>query len=241
MGVLRHGRPKAAQTMAFLDYGQALGHHHDDFLNIGLWAKGTLMATEMGYRWSLRGWSRSPLAHNLVVELAGESPEDAAAFVWADTPLVQAIEAGTPGLGGRRLLCLVTLRDNECYLIDVFWAAAGTGTHTWAMHAASDVVEIAGLPGLAPADTGPLPPRDAPAIVAEPLQRVRTAATTADVAVTWRFPDERTLRTTMLGGPPGEITLAECPAEEDHAVKAFTDDDALARREHNDPDTYGQS
>lgn len=223
LGVLRHGRPKAAQTMAFLDYGQALGHHHEDFLNIGLWAKGMLMVTEMGYRWSLRDWSRSPLAHNLVVELGAQSPEDAAAFIWADTPLVQAIEAGTLDLGGRRLLCLVPLAGDECYLLDVFWAAAGVGTHTWAMHAASDVIDVAGLPGLAPADTGPLPARDAPAIVAAPLQRMRTATTAADVALTWRFPDERMLRTTVLGGTPSEVSLAECPAEEDHAIKAFTD------------------
>lgn len=223
LAVLRHGSPKTRQTMAFLDYGRPMGHHHDDFLNVGLWAKGMLMVTEMGYRWSLRDWSRSALAHNLVLELGGDSAADARQTIWYPGPQIQAVEAGTPGLRGRRFLGLVSLGEEDCYLLDLFWAAAGKGVHTWVMHAASNAMETSGLAGLEGTDDVAQAFPNAAEIVADPLRRRRQTTTDADIAVTWRFADERALRTNLLGGPPSTVVLAECPSEEDYAVKAFTD------------------
>ena len=214
LGVLRHGKPRARQTMAFLDYGAfPRGHGQPDFLNINLWAKGMLMVTEMGYctgpNW-LKAWQKSSMAHNVVLELAAHKARKSRNTVWCITPHVKAVEGGLPGSEGRRLLALVPLGGLECYFIDVLWASAGKKSHTWVLHAASDKIKTTGI-------TKPAPVK--PPYV---LRKGRRTTVANDVSVTWAFSEERFLRTTLLGGQPTEITLAECPPEENLVFNAHT-------------------
>ena len=213
-GTLRHGPAKPDQTMAFLDFGRPMGHHHADFLNFGLWSRGMLMVTEMGYKYRpdwIRLWARSPLAHNLVLELGDHRATPATASVWFTGRSLHAIEAGLPGVVGRRQLALVPIGDHECYFVDLFWASAGQGTHTWAMHAAGDRIDTTDLGAFAP---WPDPP--------EPLRNARRTTTCEPFSVSWSYSEGRALRTNLLDASRSEVALAECPSEEDFAARAFT-------------------
>jgi len=213
---LRCGPGRSQMTMAFLDYGRPLGHHHNDFLNIGLWAQGRVMLSEMGYKYQPRwilDWCRSPMAHNLVLELAEHRAGRARSYLWHPGPHLQAVEAGLPGETGRRLLALVPTgragEGDEAYLVDLFWAAAGGEGHTWVQHATT----------LDLAADGDL--RDA--AVPEPLAEGRQRRTGDDVVLTWRFDGGASLRTWMAGAPETEVTLATCPAEEGLLATHFND------------------
>ena len=141
---LRHGADAASRTMAFLDYGaykppnQPEYHKHRDYLNIGLWACGVEMISEMGYAMTppwVQEWQVSPMAHNTVLEAAVQK-EGGRSLIWHITPGVQMAEAGLPPANSR-FIALLPRAQGEPLIVDIFRVAGETGGYTWAMHGQS--------------------------------------------------------------------------------------------------------
>ena len=124
--ILRHGEPKAEQTMALLDYGPwaPQDHKHQDYLNFDLFACGLEMIPEYGYPWNptwSRLWGRSPQAHKTIVE-ATDQPERGDPLIWCVTPGPQLAEAGRPPRNSR---CIVLLPRSagKPLVVDIFRVA----------------------------------------------------------------------------------------------------------------------
>jgi len=195
--------------MAFLDYGPYLpsAHKQKDYMNFGLWACGMEMVSEIGYNhnplWALRFQVR-PIAHNTVLEVAGQEGKGKP-LVWCITPGPKIAEAGLPP-GNSRCIMLLPGRAGEAPLVvDLFRVRGERKTFTWTMHARSDDWQVKGVTGLAPID------------VPKPLRNGRRGRAAGDIKAVWAFPGKTPRGLVMLMPAMGasEVTLAECPAEED--------------------------
>ena len=127
-----------------LRYGYAVGHHHQDNLNIEMWAHGQVVSPELGYPcWAHPMGNTSFVAHHntgmidRAAQYAGGtakgtlelfSPAPEASF--AD---VSAAPSGFPNRVYRRAVCLADAPDGNVYLLDVLRLAGGT-TRTYCFH-----------------------------------------------------------------------------------------------------------
>ena len=203
--ILRHGEDKPSRTMAFIDYGPYIpaAHKQKDYLNFVLWSCGQEMVTEMGYNWNpewARLWERGPLSHNTVLECA-EQGEGGKPLMWCVTPGPKLAEAGLPP-GNARLIALLPRSSGEPLIADVFSVSGDKRSYTWMLHARSGDLEVAGLDALVPSD------------VPEPLRSGRSARAIDDVTATWTM-DRGGLRTIIPRISDTEVTVSECPPEED--------------------------
>ncbi len=219
---LRDGRDAASRTMVFLDYGayeppnKPPYHKHRDYLNLGLWALGREMLSEMGYAMTppwIQRWQVSPLAHNSVLETA-ERKDGGRPLIWFPSPGPQLAEAGLPPEDSR-FVALLPRAGAAPIVVDVFRVAGKSAGATWALHARSDKLDVTGVEGWT----------EAPA--REPLRGGRTAKAGGGVVeAVWRFDaaEGRPAAGLKVVLPlPAEraITVSSCPAEEDRVKNAF--------------------
>ncbi|HOW86369.1 MAG TPA: heparinase II/III family protein [Candidatus Aminicenantes bacterium] len=161
------------QIQAGLHFGGGYGHHHDDSLNLSLFACGEELLPDFGYTHTrFRYWVKSTLGHNTLMvdgleQDAGSEarPSDGnLALFLDDGPDFQVLEASAPRVyPGRvkeysRTLILVGVDEAKAYLLDIF-AVAGGGRHELAFHGSADREQILSLPGLgSPREASLLPP-----------------------------------------------------------------------------------
>lgn len=215
--VLRHGQDAASRAMAFLDYGayeppnKPPYHKHIDYLNLGLWAGGREMLSEMGYAMTppwVQKWQVSPPAHNTVLEAAVQK-EGGRALLWHITPGPKLAEAGLPPANSR-FIALLPRAKGEPVIVDIFRMAGDPGQFTWAVHAKAGRLEVRGVEAWKSVAVEP------------PLRNGRQAEGPAGGAeALWNFPGPTAAGLKLLlpdlGGSP--IIVSECPPEEDE-VKA---------------------
>jgi len=217
--ILRDNAPGLQRTMAFIDYGpyQPSPHKQRDYLNLGLFACGMEMISEIGYAHQ-PGWAKvfqvSPLAHNTVLEVAGQEGIGQP-LIWQVTPGARLAEAGLPPTNSR-FIALLPVPEAEPILVDIFRVSGDAPSFTWAMHARSGDLAVTGVE-LAPAE------------VAEPLRDGRQGVAAGDLSATWRFEGEtpRGLRTILPGAEGATVTVSECPPEEDVIVATHVGGGAL--------------
>lgn len=208
MMILRHGADKPSQTMAFLDYGPYLpaAHKQRDYLNLGLWACGMEMVSEIGYNhnplWAKR-FQVLPIAHNTVLEVGGQEGKGKP-LIWCVTPGPKVAEAGLPPANSR-LIALLPRAEGKPIVVDIFRVNGEKEQFTWTMHARSGDWQVEGVADLHPVE--------AP----EPLRKGRQGRAAGDLAATWTFAGEnpRGLRVLMPSLWASTVTLSECPPEED--------------------------
>ena len=139
-----HAEKLEQRAAVALRYGYALGHHHQDNLNIEMWAHGQVVSPELGYPcWAHPMGNTSFVAHHNTgmidrsaqyaggtgkgtLELFASAPE--ASF--AD---VSAAPSGFANRVYRRAVCLADAPDGNVYLFDVLRLAGGT-TRTYCFH-----------------------------------------------------------------------------------------------------------
>jgi hypothetical protein len=217
--VLRQGSDRATQTMAFLDYGafeppnRPPYHKHRDYLNIGLWACGREMISEMGYAMTppwVQRWQVSPIAHNTVIQ-AGEQKEGGRPLIWHITPGPKMAEAGLPPANSR-FIALLPRAVGEPVIVDIFRISGDASEFTWAMHARSNDLKIGSEVNFAEA------------VVEEPLRNGKKAEIKEGPAeALWRFPGDHKsgLKVLFPAVQPFSLIASECPAEEDEIKNAF--------------------
>lgn len=205
--------------MAFIDYGafeppnKPPYHKHRDYLNLGLWAEGVEMISEMGYAMTppwVQKWQVSPMAHNTVLQ-AAEQTVGGKPLLWHITPGPQMAEAGLPPANSR-FIALLPRDGADPIIVDIFRVSGDAPEYTWAMHGRSDELEVRGAPGLQAAT------------VEAPLRNGRKAEVKEGVAeAIWRFPGDRKsgLKVLFPVLQPFTMIASECPAEEDVIKTAF--------------------
>jgi len=214
--VLRHGDDAASRTMAFLDYGayeppnKPPYHKHRDYLNIGLWACGVEMMSEMGYAMTppwVQRWQVSPMAHNTVLEAAAQN-EGGRPLIWHATPGIQMAEAGLPPANSR-FIALLPRAQGEPLIVDIFRVSGGNGGYTWAMHGRSGDFRVRGAGDMKSTE------------VEEPLRKGMTADVPSGVIeALWRFagpaggPGPRGLKVLLPVLEGCTLVTSECPPEE---------------------------
>lgn len=215
--VLRHGQDAGSRTMTFLDYGafeppnKPPYHKHRDYLNLGLWAAGREMLSEMGYAHTppwVQKWQVSPMAHNTVLEAATQN-EGGRALLWQITPGPKLAEAGLPPANSR-FIALLPRAGGEPVIVDIFRMAENPGPYTWAVHGRTGDLEVRGVDAWRDVEAEP------------PLRTARQADSFAGtVEAVWRFPGSpgAGLKLLLPGLGGGSVILSECPPEEDE-VKA---------------------
>ena len=204
--------PKPA-TMAFLDYGPLVpwNHKQKDYGNFGLWACGLEMVSEIGYAhqpaWVNR-WQGTPIAHNTVLEVASQA-QKGEPMLWCINARCRMAEAGLPG-SNSRFLAMLLRPEGVPVIVDIFRVSGPAEVSTWAMHARSGEWTVTGIDDLRQVDAE------------EPLRNARRGTAPGDISATWSFATQNhaLLRTTMLATTPAEVTLSECPPEEDEILKA---------------------
>ena len=206
--ILRHGAEAASRTMAFLDYGPFAPniHKHPDYLNLGLWACGREMVSDMGYNWNpdwVRLWQREPRSHNTVLELTTQD-EGGEPLIWCITPGLKMAEAGIPG-ASTRFIAMLPRREGEPLLVDILRVNGNCPSTTWMMHARSDRLALDGVGPMAPVELAP------------PLRNARTGRAEAGFSATWTLNGEASggLQVFVPAVEPSEVTASECPPEGD--------------------------
>ena len=119
------------------------GHHHDDPLDIGLFAFGHELLRDIGYTHTgWRMWSNSTMSHNTVIVdgVKAETVESRQRMrlFWSDGDTFHIAEADDDGAYPvtkryRRTLVLVGDRAEDGYLIDVFQVRGGS-QHDYLLH-----------------------------------------------------------------------------------------------------------
>jgi hypothetical protein len=211
--VLRDGKDAASGTMVFLDYGayeppnKPPYHKHQDYLNLGLWACGREMLSEMGYAHTppwVQKWQVSPVAHNTVLE-AAEQKEGGRALLWHITPGPKLAEAGLPPLNSR-FIALLPRDGSDPVIVDVFRMSGGAGQFTWAVHARSGELDVRGVDSWKNAE------------VEAPLRNGRQAEVPSGTPeARWRFagPPSAGLKVLLPMSEGSSLVVSECPPEED--------------------------
>jgi hypothetical protein len=214
--ILRHGEQAADRTMAFLDYGPLVPkiHKHPDYLNLGIWACGVEMVSDMGYNWNpdwVRLWQREPRSHNTVLELATQE-EGGEPLIWCITPGIQMAEAGVPG-ASTRFIALLPRCEGEPLLVDILRVSGDCATYTWMIHARSDRLSLDGVGPMAPVDVDP------------PLRNGRTGRTKGDVSAVWAPGSDGSggLQVLVPVVGPSKVTRSECPPEGDEIIRTHRD------------------
>jgi len=203
-----------------LRYGYGRGHHHQDNLNIEMFAKGLSVAPELGYPcWAHPMGGTSHVAHHNT-GMIDRSPQYPGAISRGDLEMfalapeasfadVSAQPSGFPNRMYRRAVCLADAPGDNVYLVDVLRLAGGT-VRTWCFHGpphddfrsnlafgpkARQAVELKGFRG-----------RYANNVVEPQL-----AASDADVWADWKYQgrDVR-MRITLLGGSGRGYVTARC-------------------------------
>jgi hypothetical protein len=217
--VLRNGADAASRTMAFLDYGayeppnKPPYHKHRDYLNLGLWAAGREMLSEMGYAMTppwVQKWQVSPMAHNSVLEAAAQK-EGGQPLLWQITPGPKLAEAGLPPANSR-FIALLPRASGEPVIVDIFRVSGYAGSFTWAVHTKSSDLEVRGIEAWKPAE------------VETPLRNGRQAVLPiGTVETVWRFPGSPAagLKMLLTGEGQGSLFVSECPPEEDEIAAGF--------------------
>ncbi len=214
--ILRHGGDTESRTMAFLDYGPLAPnlHKHPDYLNLGLWACGREMVSDMGYNWNpdwVRLWQRESRSHNTVLELTTQD-EGGAPLIWCITPRVQMAEAGIPG-ESTRFIAMLPRQVGEPLLVDIFRVEGDKPTYTWMMHARSDRLTLDGVGPMSPLELEP------------PLRNGRAGRADGDLSATWALGGHASggLQVLMPVIGPSEVTVSECPPEGDEIARTHLD------------------
>ena len=211
--ILRDEAGPKPTTMAFLDYGPLLPRNHKqkDYGNFGLWACGLEMVSEIGYAhqpaWVNR-WQGTPIAHNTVIELASQE-QKGEPMLWCINGRCRMAEAGLPG-SNSRFIAMLLRPEGAPVIVDIFRVSGPAEVSTWALHARSSDWTVTGIDDLQPVQ------------VEEPLRNGRQGVAAGDISATWTFATENhaVLRAMMLADSPAEVTLSECPPEEDEVLKA---------------------
>lgn len=211
--ILRDEASPKPSTMAFLDYGPLLPKNHKqrDYGNFGLWACGLEMVSEIGYAhqpvWVNR-WQGTPIAHNTVLELASQE-QKGESMLWCINGGCRMAEAGLPG-SNSRFIAMLLRPGGAPVIVDIFRVSGPAQVSTWAMHARSSDWTVTGIDDLQPVQ------------VDEPLRNGRQGIAARDISATWSFATQNhaVLRAIMLATTPAEVTLSECPPEEDEVLKA---------------------
>lgn len=127
-----------------LRYGYGRGHHHQDNLNVELWAHDTPLAPELGYPvWAHPMGATGHVAHH-ITGMIDRSPQYTGAIargtleMFAAAPEasfadVSAAPAGFPNRMYRRAVCLADAPDGNVYLFDILRLAGGN-LRTYAFH-----------------------------------------------------------------------------------------------------------
>lgn len=127
-----------------LRYGYGRGHHHQDNLNVELWAHGQELVPELGYPcWAHPMGNTSFVAHH-VTGMIDRQPQYRGAIshgtleAFAGAPEasfadVSAAPDGFPNRFYRRAICLADAPEGNVYVFDVLRLAGGT-TRTWCFH-----------------------------------------------------------------------------------------------------------
>jgi hypothetical protein len=138
--VFLESRPEAPdarrRTGIALRYGYGRGHHHQDNLNIEMFARGLSMAPELGYPcWAHPMGSTSHVAHHNT-GMIDRSPQYSGAIAHGTLELfagapeasfadVSAAPAGFPHRVYRRAVCLADAPGGNAYLVDILRLAGG--------------------------------------------------------------------------------------------------------------------
>ena len=206
--ILRDDREGPDRTMAFVDYGPyvPVSHKHPDYLNIGLYAGGQILLPDNGYNWNpewARLWERHASSHNTVLEIA-EQPEGGKPLVWCITPGPRIAEAGLPDRNSRLIAMLPRPRALPL-IVDVLRVSGDSEVYSWLLHARSGRLDLSGV--------GPLEPVP----VNEPFRSGRRGEAEGEVRGVWTLADERVcgLEVIVPEMGPTEVTVCECPPEED--------------------------
>lgn len=204
-----------------LRYGYGRGHHHQDNLNVELWAQGEEFVPELGYPcWAhpmgntnfvahhvtgmidRQGQYASAISHGTLEAFAG-APE--ASF--AD---VSAAPDGFPNRFYRRAICLADAPDGNVYVLDVLRLAGGT-TRTWCFHG-PPVGDFESSLSFAPTGDPALPLNaDLGRGLANNIVEPQSAAADGDVFADWTFLDRPLrLRVDLLGAAGRQYITARC-------------------------------
>lgn len=141
LAILRAG-DREHEVFAWLN-NAGRGHHHDDPLDIGLFAFGHELLRDIGYTHTAwRMWSNSTMSHNTVVvdgvRAGTVEPMQRMRLFWSDGDAFHIVEGDDDGAYPvtkryRRTVVLVGNRAEDAYLIDVFQVRGGS-QHDYLLH-----------------------------------------------------------------------------------------------------------
>ncbi|HOM80343.1 MAG TPA: hypothetical protein PLZ94_01060 [Armatimonadota bacterium] len=139
-----HAAQEEERAGIALRYGYGRGHHHQDNLNIEMFAKGLSVAPELGYPcWAHPMGDTAHVAHHNtgMIDRSGQyrsaiSRGDLELFAGAPVASfadVSAAPDGFPNRVYRRAVCLADAPGGNVYLLDILRLAGGT-TRTYCFH-----------------------------------------------------------------------------------------------------------
>ena len=161
LAILRSGAGENERA-AWLNYGVGGGHHHQDGLNLGLFAYGLDLMPEFGYPpvqfggWGSpkAAWYRTTAAHNtVVVDRQDQRDGVGKTTLWAEGKVLRAVRVAAPDLlpvdaGDKRFERTVVMVDapdpGRFYMLDLFRVTGGSD-HAFFLHGNADRVETVGL------------------------------------------------------------------------------------------------
>jgi hypothetical protein len=213
-----HSEELADRAGVAFRYGYALGHHHNDNLNVELFAHGENLAPELGYpTWAHPLGGTGDAVHHCTgmidrsnqypgaigkgwVELFSAAPE--ASF--AD---LAAAPSGFPNRMYRRAICLADAPEGNIYLFDVLRMAGGS-QRTWCFHGPMhDQFEASVQFG--PEAQEPFSLTSVARSLNNNILAPQQARADDDVWADWKFRDrELHIRTHLLGEPEREYFTA---------------------------------
>ncbi|NQT91639.1 MAG: heparinase II/III family protein, partial [Lentisphaerae bacterium] len=137
VAILRSGEGENARA-AWLHYEVGGGHHHQDGMNLGLFARGLDLMPDFGYPpvqfggWNSprADWYRNTVSHNtVVVDGRNHAGGAGTTTLWSEGELLSGVRVSCPQMiGGKRFertVAMVNVSDGDAYLLDVFRVAGG--------------------------------------------------------------------------------------------------------------------
>ncbi|MDH7571422.1 MAG: hypothetical protein QHJ73_17745, partial [Armatimonadota bacterium] len=227
-GELKGGRPRGIVRPGLRVAGR--GHHHQDNLNIEMFARGLSMAPELGYPcWAHPMGSTSHVAHHNT-GMIDRSPQYSGAIAHGTLELfagapeasfadVSAAPAGFPHRVYRRAVCLADAPGGNAYLVDILRLAGGK-VRTCCFHGPAHDGFQSNLP-FAPAgealEVGPIGRGLSNNIVG-----VESATFDGDAWGDWKCLDgPARFRLTYLGEPGRRYLAANCAKPDIPPVRFF--------------------
>ncbi len=203
-----------------LRYGYGRGHHHQDNLNVELFAHGLDLVPELGYPcWAHPMGNTSFVAHHITgmidrrpqyegaishgaLELFAGAPEASFADVSAEP-------GGFPNRSYRRAICLADAPGGNVYVLDVLRMAGGT-LRTWCFHGPPVDEFTSGL-SFGPAGEEALAIERIGRGLANNIVEPQSASADGDVWADWKYQDKDIrLRVDMLGEAGRRYIAARC-------------------------------